>query len=145
MYNLESAIDSIMGNIIKKYNFSKIIYNEESIFLVSKEFALIIYVNLEGIDIYYVMPKSKHELVEYRISNFVQSKFTEEDREYYGMPSTNEERIFAELKVLASGLVNNWADLLSGDKTWLKKYQGNGMKANQFVLNILSPAFFQQT
>jgi len=119
-------------------------FNENGIFLVSREFALTIYINREGVDIYYVISKNKDELVEYRISNFVQCKFTAEDRVLYGKPSTNEERIFAELKVLTSGLMNHWDDLLSGDKIWLKKYQGNVTKANQFVTSKLAPIFANQ-
>jgi hypothetical protein len=144
MNKVVNTVGSIMGNIIKKYNFEMVPFNENGVFLVSRGFALIIYINREGVDIYYVVPKNKNELVEYRISNFVQCKFTDKDRANYVNPSTNEERIISELKIFSSGLFNHWGDLLSGDKMWLKKYQGNGTKANQFVTSILVPIFAKQ-
>lgn len=144
MNKVANTVGSIMGNVIKKYNFEMVPFNENGVFLVSRGFALIIYINREGVDIYYVLPKNKSELVEYCISNFVQCKFTDKDRANYAISYTNEERIISELKIFSSGLFNHWGDLLSGDKMWLKKYQGNGTKANQIVTSILAPIFFKQ-
>lgn len=143
MNKIVNTVGSIMGNVIRKYNFEMVPFNENGVFLIGRGFALIIYINREGVDLYYVIPKN-NELVEYRISNFVQCKFTDKDRDDYVNSSTNEERIISELKIFASGLLNHWGDLLSGDKMWLKTYQGNGTKANQFVTSILAPTFAKQ-
>jgi hypothetical protein len=48
-------------------------------------------------------------------------RFTLEDRENYGHPVTVKDRLLASLNVYASGLANRCRDVLSGDKSWLRR------------------------
>lgn len=139
MIKFESVVKGIFEKIIKNYNLTLVSMDESEVFLVGKGFAFSICFNREGVDIYYIMSNGNDGLVVYPISNSLQDRFTLEDRAHYGNPFTNEERVISELKVYASGVLNHWGDLLSGDKTWFKKHQGKGIKANSYVKSILAP------
>lgn len=144
MNNYKNLVEGIYDNIIKKYNLNIIPIDDSEVFLVGIGFALAVCISLEGADIYYIMPDEKATLIQYRLSNSLQDRFTVEDRKCYGKPSTNDERIIGELKVFASGLFNHWDELLKGDKIWLKKHKGRELKVNMVTTQILASIFQNQ-
>jgi hypothetical protein len=148
--NYKDIIENIFGKIIKKYDFNLVEMSNHEIFLVGKRFAIAINISHEGSSIYYIIPNEDGEVIEYWFNNFICSKFDSKDREKFGKPEDNNERILAELKVTASGILSHWDNMLNGDRSWIdeyKKYEfgGDARKADVYDTNVLKPIFDKQT
>lgn len=147
--DFKEILGDIFGEIIRKYKFNFITVNNYAYFLIGKGFSISITISLEGSRIYYIVPTENGDLIEYWFDNFICSKFDAQDREKFGKPSTNYERIVAELRVTASGLLNHWDNMLKGSKSWIEEYKkykfgGDARKASEFDTKLLKPIFEKQ-
>ena len=107
---------------IEEYQLKVIRIDDEEALVVGSTYALHFAVaDRDGLDVSYIERDQRSQLLAYTLRPLVMERFTPEDRAHYGNPTTMKERVGASVNVYASGLANRCRDVLSGDKSWLKR------------------------
>ena len=121
MMNYKDEVEKIFNDIIKDYNYQVKSIKNDKIALVNSKCAIVFSISREGIDIEYIC-KINTDIFSYWMTNFICSRFTDKDRSQYGETNGFISKIESEFRAISSGLLNNWKDLLSGDKQWIDQY-----------------------
>lgn len=121
MMDFKTEVEQHFKEAINRYQMRVLPLDQSEVFLVGKGFALSVSYDREGVDIGYVEPVPGSAFVFHRITNMLgMQRFLPDDRKLFGSPAnTVEEQVRASLRVIAAGLTNRCADILSGDKAWL--------------------------
>lgn len=119
--DLASMLAVSLGSLIKEFGLKVIRLDDVEALLVSQSYALNFAADRDGLDVMYIERDRHGQLAAYTLRPLVLERFTQEDRVRYGSPTMMKERLIASLNVYASGLGNRCRDVLSGDKSWLKR------------------------
>jgi hypothetical protein len=126
--------------------------------LVGCQFAILISISQDGVNVYYVMPDKIRKIMTYSCTYFWGKRFDENDRKNLTNSKTMTiyEHIIEELKILAEGLVNHWRNVLSGDKSWITDFENERKidkiadafnkiaEADVNITKVLKPIFDRQ-
>lgn len=145
MENYESIAYEIYSPIINKYGFQFAAFDNEEFFLIGRGFALWVFVDRRDrrADTWYVSVNNSGNVLTYTLMYINKQRFTSEDRAHYGKPTTLDDYIEADMRVITAGLLNRCQDILTGDKTWLHGYQDDG-DYSRHVARFLKPYFEEQ-
>lgn len=131
-------LSATFAPIINEYHLKVIGINACEALVIGPNYALLVGADRDGVEVEYIDRDQRHQLAVYGLRSLTMERFTPEDRSNYGQPSTKEERLVASLNVYAAGLANRCRDVLSGDKSWLKRDRWQGLKLNSSIEQILS-------
>lgn len=145
MQDYEPMVRECYAPIIEKYKFQFAKFADEQFFLIGNGFALWVFADKREAygDIGYVSVDKKGVIRAYSLMDINENRFTPQDRECYGDPTTADGRIESDFKVDCTGLMNRCNDILSGDKQWLEGYEDEGTK-NYNISEFLRPYFEEQ-
>jgi hypothetical protein len=119
--DLASLLAVKLGPVIEEYRLKVIRVDDEEALVVGSNYALQFSADRDSLDVAYIERNSRSRLAAYTLRPLVMQRFTPEDRANYGHPVTVKDRLLASLSVYASGLANRCRDVLSGDKSWLRR------------------------
>ncbi|MHB1059897.1 MAG: hypothetical protein ACYC0F_18645 [Rhodanobacter sp.] len=119
--DLASLLAVKLGPVIEEYRLKIIRVDDEEALVVGSNYALRFAADRDSLDVAYIERNSRSRLTAYTLRPLVMQRFTPEDRANYGHPMTVKDRLLASLSVYASGLANRCRDVLSGDKSWLRR------------------------
>lgn len=114
-------MEDTFRSLIRDYGLRFVSVDAMEAVLIGKGFALDFTAGLDGIEVVYVDLEAGSAPPTYTMRPLVMERFTPADRACYGNPSTFDERIASSLAVYASGLANWCQDVLSGDRSWLRR------------------------
>ena len=145
MTNFEPIARRLFAPLAKEYNLQFEPLDEEEFFLIGNGFALWIFIDPRDMrsDVWYVAVDDNGNMLTYTLMYIQKNRFDPNNKKIFGNPSTYDERIEANLRVDAAWLANKFQDILGGDKTWLKGYQGKG-HYNRNIEKYLAPYFRAQ-
>lgn len=147
MENYGDVAKGFFKDVLSTYDLVFIGINTHRFALVGHQFAISIFISLDGVTLDYLAPNADGTLDEFWVDTFISKEFSEEDRMGIGNPKTIHESIIAELKISANGLKNHWKSMLQGDKSWMESFMALGgtiRKASDYVVEVLAPIFNQQ-
>lgn len=119
--DLTAMLSTKMAALVGMYELKLIRVDSAEALLVGNNYALRFTADLDALDVEYIERSSHGQLCAYTLRHLVMQRFTPEDRAQYGHPASIKERLMASLSVYASGLANRCGDVLSGEKSWLRK------------------------
>jgi len=119
--DLTSLLTVKLRSVIEEYRLKVIRVDDEEALVVGSSYALRFSADRDSLDVAYIERNSRSKLTAYTLRPLVMQRFTPEDRANYGHPVTLKDRLLASLSVYASGLANSCRDILSGDKSWLRR------------------------
>lgn len=145
MKNYEQTAYDIYFPVIQKYNLQFVTLEDGQFFLIGDGFALWIFVDIRDrrADTWYISVDEVGNVQTYTLMYINKQRFTLDDRACYGKPTTFDEVIKADMRVLVSGLLNHCKDILTGEKNWLRDYQGKGHYYHH-ITKFLAPYFRAQ-
>ena len=118
--DLASMLADKMAVSLREYQLDVVGLNAAEALIVGSDYALRFSGDREGLDVSYIERSEGESFVAYTLRPLVMQRFTPQDRANYGSPHSPEQRLAASVSVYAAGLANRCADLLSGDRSWLK-------------------------
>jgi hypothetical protein len=121
LIDVASMLTDKMRSVLSEYQLKVIPIDDEEALIVGRNYALHFSADRDGVEVSYIDHDKQYGLTEYAFRPLVMQRFTKEDRNHYGNPVTILERINSGISVYASGLVNSCRDVLSGDKSWIKR------------------------
>lgn len=119
--DLASMLAAKLSALIEEYGLKVVGVDAAEALVVGVNYALQFSADRDGLDVTYIERDRHGQLSAYTLRPLVMQRFTQEDRMHYGSPGTIKERLMASLNVYASGLANRCRDVLSGEKSWLKR------------------------
>jgi hypothetical protein len=119
--DLASLLAVKLESVIEEYRLKVIRVDDEEALVVGSNYALRFAADRDSFDVAYIDRNGRCGLAVYTLRPLVMQRFTPEDRANYDHPVTVKERLLASLNVYASGLANRCRDVLSGDKSWLRR------------------------
>lgn len=145
MKSYEPLVREIYAPLVKRYNLQFAALDNDEFFLVGYGFALWVFIDPKDrrADTWYVSIDNSGDVLTYTLLYINKERFTPEERTFYGNPITFDDHIAGDMRVLNMGLLNRCQDILTGDKTWLKGYQGKG-HYSRHVTKFLTPYFKAQ-
>lgn len=119
--DLASLLTAKLRSVIEEFRLKIIRVDDEEALVVGSNYALRFSADRDSLDVAYIERNNRSRLTAYTLRPLVMQRFTPDDRANYGHPMTVKDRLLASLSVYASGLANRCRDVLSGDKSWLKR------------------------
>ncbi|MFS8372610.1 hypothetical protein JH314_09240 [Xanthomonas campestris] len=110
-----------LNSIIKKYNLKVVGVDNSEALVVGSSYALQFFSERDQVEVMYIDYDKRGGFSSYTLRPLVMQRFTKDDRFSYGNPETPGEKIIASLNVYAAGLENRCCDVLSGEKSWLRR------------------------
>lgn len=135
--NIASVLARKMGSVVAEYQLKIVPLDEMEALLVGKNYALHFSADRDGVEVSYLERDRRSGLTAYTLRPLVMQRFTKEDQMKYGNPETVLERMSSGVSVYASGLANRCRDVLSGEKTWLKRDAWAADKPSEEVERVL--------
>lgn len=122
-----SGFDALLATelapVIEKYALRVKPHDASEAFLIGKGYVLDFAADREGVELTYIARDQKKQLMSYTLRPLIMQRFKPEDRAAYGNPQTIHEQWIASLRVFAVGLQLRCADVLSGERSWLRADQ----------------------
>lgn len=91
--------------------------------LVGDTYAILLSAGLDDVDVTYVEMMPSGQLAAYNVGTWIGRRFLPQDRVLFGAPEGRAAYVRSALRVVASGLAHRCADILRGDRTWLRELQ----------------------
>lgn len=135
--DLASLLAAKFGPLIEEYRLRVIRIDDAEALVVGSNYALRFAADRDSLDVTYIERDNRAQLAAYTLRPLVMQRFTPEDRANYGHPATMKDRLLASLSVYASGLANRCRDVLSGDKSWLRRDSWSEAKPASTIDQIL--------
>ncbi|WP_205027770.1 hypothetical protein [Anaerosacchariphilus polymeriproducens] len=132
--NDKSLINNIFKELASEYSFDILLENN-NVYLKKDDFNIELLVSMEDIDIIYV-EKRDNCIYRYFMTQFIKRKFDMEDRNLFGKPCNNQEKLIARMKVIEHGLKTKWKRLLEGDKRWKELYEKDAFGGEPIITNL---------
>jgi hypothetical protein len=133
----ELLVKRILETVIQRYRLAVVAPDDSEVFLVGSDFALWFAFDREGITAAYLDIRVDQSVSAYTLRPLTLSRFTPSDREVYGNPQTPRDVIVASLNVYAIGLIRHCDDVLSGDKSWLRRDDWKTVPPGEPSLRVL--------
>ena len=118
---LSPLLAAELSTLIEQYNLEVKRIDHSEALLLGRSYALLFQADLDGLEVFYIDWESTGLTVCYTLRTLTVERFTADDVRKFGTPLTASEKITAELRVYASGLLNRCRDVLAGEKHWLDK------------------------
>lgn len=93
----------------------------DEVALVGDAFALVLAEAVDDVAVTYVVRDDAGRPIAFDIGTWIGHRFTPAERALYGSPASRPARARAALRVVAAGLTRHFADLLDGDREWLRR------------------------
>lgn len=103
-----------------KLGFTKI--SDLKTAIVGDKFAIIISIGRFHVDVFYAARIDDERKI-LHCGNFLAEKYTDEDRQGLLKQEGAENIVLNDLRIIASGLENKWAEILRGETNWIEDYK----------------------
>lgn len=135
--DLASLLAVKLRPVIEEYRLRVVRVDDAEALVVGLNYALRFSADRDSLDVTYIERDHRSKLAAYTLRPLVMRRFTPEDRANYGHPATVKDRLLASLSVYASGLANRCRDVLSGDKSWLRRDSWNEENPAPMIAQLL--------
>ena len=120
---VNDAIPKYLSELAQMYSLKFVKVSSIETALVSKHFALTIFIDKFHVIINYVTRDDSGELIVYSIHNYFAEKFDASDRKEIIPSEVLKEKLINQLIVIHRGLINKWSDVLRGEKDWIESFK----------------------
>jgi hypothetical protein len=128
---------SELRQVLDEYELRAVEVDALEALLVGESFALRFVADREALDVSYLEHDRGQLLAAFMLRPLIMERFTAADRMHYGNPVTAEERLAASVRVYAAGLAHRCGDVLSGDRSWIRRAAWETSKPGTFVQDVL--------
>jgi len=123
LQQINDLVPEYFSLIAQKYSMHFFKLDELNTALIGKTFAIIFYIDREGIVLYYVYRELDGTLTKCECDNYWILLMNDQDREGIGPANEVKQQLENELKIYVKAFANTLNFVLTEDKEWLKKYQ----------------------
>lgn len=120
MSDFLDEVEALLQEPAREFGLVLAALTRTDVALVGDTYAILLSAGLDDVDVTYVEISPDGRLDAYNIGTWIGRRFLPADRVLFDAPVGRAEYVRAALRVVASGLVNRCADILGGDRTWLR-------------------------
>ncbi|MDE7063215.1 MAG: hypothetical protein K2O73_08230 [Lachnospiraceae bacterium] len=119
---ISNRVPQYFESVSRKYELSFAKISELKTAIVGNKFAIIISIGRFDVDVFYATKvDDKKEVLQ--CGNFLAERYTDEDRQGLLEGEGAENIVLNNLKVIASGIENKWAEILRGETKWIENFR----------------------
>ena len=139
---VNDAIPKYLSEVAQMYSLKFVKISSIETALVSKHFALTIFIDKFYIMDAYITRDDSGELIVYCSGNYFAEKFDDADRKEIILSEVLKEKLLNQLIVTNRGLINKWSDVLRGEKGWIQSFKKSEWystrRPNEYELRVLN-------
>ena len=120
---VNDAVPKYLLEVAQMYSLKFVKLDPIETALVSKHFALTIFIDKFYIIIGYITRDDSGELIVYCINNYFSEKFDDEDRKEMIPSKDLKDELINDLIIINRGLINKWSNVLRGEKDWIESFK----------------------